>query len=99
MISNVTDTKHVAAPPSVVAQSVSITSLLKAGKLVKSEVPEKLSLEYFDLQSITQNHFKDVEVFIEKEDFAKSAFRETFKATSGNNLLEHYWVIKTYSCK
>ena len=54
MISNVTDAKHVAAPPpSVFAQSVLIAALLKAGKLVKRKVPEKLSLEYFDLQSIT----------------------------------------------
>ena len=54
MISNVTDAKHVAAPPpSVFAQSVLIAALLKVGKLVKRKVPEKLSLEYFDLQSIT----------------------------------------------
>ena len=53
MISNVTDAKHVAAPPSVFVQSVSIAALLKTGKLIKRKVPEKLSLEYFDLQSIT----------------------------------------------
>ena len=59
MISNVTDAKHVAAPPpSVFAQSVLIAALLKAGKLVKRKVPEKLSLEYFDLQSITWKDLK-----------------------------------------
>ena len=42
MISNVTDAKHVTAPPSVFAQSVSIAALLKAAKLVKTKVPEKL---------------------------------------------------------
>ena len=31
------DTKHVAAPASVFARSVSIAALLKAGKLVKSK--------------------------------------------------------------
>ena len=87
MISNVTDAKHFAALPSVFAQSVSIAALLKAGKLVKRKVPEKLSLEYFDLQSITWNDFKDIEFFIEKESYAKSAFREAFKATSSNNSL------------
>ena len=87
MISNVTDAKHFAALPSVFAQSVSIATLLKAGKLVKRKVPEKLSLEYFDLQSITWNDFKDIEFFIEKESYAKSAFREAFKATSSNNSL------------
>ena len=47
MISNVTDTKSVAAPPSVFEQPVSISALLKAYKLVKKKFPEKLSLEYF----------------------------------------------------
>ena len=89
MISNVTDATHVAAAPSVFAQSVSIAALLKAGKLVKRKVSEKLSLEYFDLQIITRKYFKDGEVFIEKESFAKGAFREAFKATSSNNSLEH----------
>ena len=74
MISNVTDSKHVAAPPSVFVQSVLIAALLKAGKFVKRMVPERLSLEYFDLQSITWTDFKDVEVFIEKESFTKGAF-------------------------
>ena len=69
---------------------------MKTGKLVPRKVSEKLSLEYFDLQSITWKDFKDVEVFIEKESFAKGAFREAFKATSSNNSLEH-WVIKKYS--
>ena len=51
-ISNVTDGKHVATPPSVFAQSVLIAAMLKAEKLVKRQVPETLSLECFDLQSI-----------------------------------------------
>ena len=82
MISNVTDAKHVAARPLVFARSVSIAALLKAGKLVKIKVPEKLSLEHIDLQSISWKDFKDVEVFIEKESFAKDASWEAFKATS-----------------
>ena len=49
IISNVTDAKHVAAPPLVFPQSVSNTALLKAGKLVKGRLPEKLGLEYVDL--------------------------------------------------
>ena len=53
MISNVTNAKHVAALPTVFALSVSIAALLNATKLVKRKAPEKLSLEYFDLQSIT----------------------------------------------
>ena len=96
MISNVTDAKHVAAPPSAFAQSVSIAALLKAGTVVKRKVPEKLSLDQFDLQSITWKDFKEIEVFIEKKSFTKDAFREAFKATSSNNSLEH-WVIKKYS--
>ena len=52
MISNITDAKHVAAPPSVFAQSVSIAALLKAGKMVKRAVPEKLSLEFFDFYKV-----------------------------------------------
>ena len=82
MISNVTDAKHVAARPLVFAHSVSIAALSKAGKLVKRKVPEKLSLKHIDLQSITWKDFKDVEVFIEKENFPKDAFWEAFKATS-----------------
>ena len=74
MISNATDAKHVATPPSVFALSVSIAALLKAGKLVRRNVPEKLSVEYFDLQSIAWKDFKDVEVFIEKDSSAKDAF-------------------------
>ena len=69
---------------------------MKAGKLVKRKVPEKLSYEYFDLQSITWKDCKDVEIFIEKEGFAKDAFREAFKTNSSNNSLEN-WVIKKYS--
>ena len=52
--------------------------------MVKRNVLEKLSLEYFALQSITWKDFKDAEVFIEKESFAKTAFREAFKASSSN---------------
>ena len=96
MISNVTNAKHVAASPTVLALSVLIAALLNTTKLVKRKAPEKLSLEYFDLQSITWKDFKDVEVFIEKKSFAKGAFREACKATSSNNSLEH-WVIKKYS--
>ena len=58
LTSNVTSAKNTAAPPSFFAQSVSITALLKAGKLVKRKVPEKLSLEYFDLQSIKWKDFR-----------------------------------------
>ena len=81
MISNVTDAKHVTAPSSVFVQSVQIAALLKADKLIKRKVPEKLSLEYFDLQSITWKDFKD-ELFCKNENFAKGAFREAFKATT-----------------
>ena len=84
MISNVKDAKHVALPPSDSPQSVSITALLRNGKLVKRKVPKKLSLEYFDSKNITWKDFKDVEVLIKKESFAKGAFREAFKATSSN---------------
>ena len=57
MISKVTGTKYVAISPSILAHSVSIAVLLKAGKLVKS-------LEYFNLQSIKWKDFKDVEVLL-----------------------------------
>ena len=63
--------------------------------MIKRKFPEKLSLEYFDLKSITWKDFNDVEVFIEKESYEKGAFREAFKATSSNNSLEQ-WVIKKY---
>ena len=89
MISKVTGTKHVAISPSILAQSVSIAALLKTGKLVKRKVPEELSLEYFNLQSIKWKDFKDVEVFIEMDSYAKGAFRDTFKVTSSNNSLKH----------
>ena len=59
MVSNVKDAKHVAALPSVFAQTVVIVALLKAGKSVKRKVPEKLSFEYFDLQSITWKDFEE----------------------------------------
>ena len=94
MISNVTNAKYVAAPPSAFEQSVSVAALSKVAKLVKRKVLEKLSLEQFDLQSITCKDFKDIEVFIEKESFAEDAFREAFKATSSNNSLEHWFIIK-----
>ena len=76
MISNVTDAKDVEAPPSVFGKSCA--ALLKAGKLIKRKVPEKLGLEYCDLQSITWEDFKDVEEFIAKE---------SFKANSSNNII------------
>ena len=69
--------------------------MLNAGKLIKREFPEKLSLEYFDLKSITWKDFNDVEVFIEKESYEKGAFLDAFKATSSNNLSEQ-WAIKMH---
>ena len=63
--------------------------------LVKRKVPEKLSIKYFDLQSIIKKDFKNAQVFIEKKSFAKGAFLEGFKDTSGNYSLKH-WVIKKY---
>ena len=85
---------------SIFAKSVSIADLLKAGKLVKKVIPDKLVLESFNLDIMQWEVLSTVEFQIEKEKFASGAFREAFKAVvNDKNGYSRNWVVKKYTQK
>ena len=80
--------------------SVSIASLLEAGKLVKSVAKKKLSLNFEQLD-IASRQWKDavkVECAVDSEKFSSGGFRDsehcvlTGKSTKQN--IPDHWVIK-----
>ena len=86
--------------PCTFAKSVSMADLLKAGKLVKRLIPEKLVLESFNLDIMQWEVHSTLEFQIEKVKFASGAFREAFKAVANDEIgYTRNWVVKKYTQK
>lgn len=85
--------------------SVSIASLLEAGKLVKPVAKNKLLLtfEQFDIASKRWTDTMEVECTVDSEKFSSGGFRDAYhcKLTgkSANQNIANHWVIKTYNEK
>lgn len=79
--------------------SISVTSLLNAGKLIKPNPKNKVSLnfEVFDLSTKLWVDVPQKEVNVETNKFSSGAFREAFHATSCNKT--DRWVLKLYNDK
>ncbi|XP_078350666.1 myosin heavy chain kinase B-like [Oculina patagonica] len=78
--------------------SVSIDTLLNAGKLVKPIFSKKakLNFEHFDIESGKWQNVMNVECEVESEKFSSGAFRDAYHATTVHG---DKWVIKTYNQK
>eukprot|EP00111_Clytia_hemisphaerica_P013962 TCONS_00041108-protein len=81
-------------PKSQFAKSVSIATLLKAGKLKKPKKIEKITLEYYSLEIDEWVKMKDMSLEIEDKSFGEGAFRKAFKAVDCDTKKE--WVVKKY---
>lgn len=85
-------------PSAVFPPSVSIDTLLKAGKLVKpvATTKVKLTLESYDIATKTWIKHDDEEMAVEDKHFAEGAFRFAYnvRASSGKR-----FVLKTYKDK
>ena len=79
--------------------SVSVATLLKAGKLVKPREKNKatLALENFDVS--TQQWVEEAieEFAIETQKFSRGAFRDAFHASNKKSTTCQEWVVKTYN--
>ena len=90
---------NVKSPPTVYSKSLSISDLMKAGKLVKPPKTAVLNLEYFDVQkccwSVNSGSFR---LEIDENKFAIGAFRNAFRAKCNDPLsnLKGEWVTKKY---
>ena len=85
--------------------SVSIASLLEAGKLVKPVAKKKLLLnfEQFDIASRQWTDAVEVESAVDSEKFSSGEFRDVYhcvltKKSTKQNIPNH-WVIKMYNDK
>ena len=78
--------------------SVSIDTLLNAGKLVQPKFTKKavLNFEHFNIESGTWKNVMNVECKVESVKFSSGAFRDAFHATTADG---DKWVIKTYNQK
>lgn len=86
-------------PKTVFPKSISVTDLLKAGKLVKPPKKTLLYLEYFDVKrSSWQKVTSSIELEIQPERFAWGAFRDAFKARCNDQTSVFFgdWVVKKY---
>lgn len=85
--------------------SVSIASLLDAGKLIKPVTKNKclLTFEQFDIASKEWTDAMEVECTVDSEKFSSGGFRDAYhcKLTgkSGGQNISNRWVIKTYNEK
>ena len=80
--------------------SVSITDLLKAGKLLKPNKNKvKLTFEKFDVQKQEWPEEMEQDVVIETQRFSSGAFRDAFRTTSKTARTQKQWVVKTYNLK
>ena len=77
--------------------SVSISTILKAGMLVKPSVQNKvnLTLEQFSVQNREWEIFKADDFVVDTKYFSSGAFRNAFKAKSFKPK-QQTWVLKTY---
>ena len=81
----------------VFPKSVSLTDLLKAGKLVKPPATTALDLESFDVTEMKRVHSDSLTLEIEETRFSQGAFRDTFRATTvDKNVAQTKWVEKQY---
>ena len=78
--------------------SVSIDTLLSAGKLVRPTLTKKavLNFERFEIETGTWKSVMTVECKVESVKFSSGAFRDAFHATI---LHGDKWVLKTYNQK
>ncbi|CAH3044238.1 unnamed protein product [Pocillopora meandrina] len=85
--------------------SVSIASLLDAGKLIKPVTKNKclLTFEQFDIASKEWTDAMEVECIVDSEKFSSGGFRDAYHCkltgkSAGQNI-SNRWVIKTYNEK
>ena len=81
----------------VFPKSVSVTDLLKAGKLVKPPATNMtaLDLENFDVTEMKWVRSGSLKLEIEETGFSHGAFRDAFRATSvDKNVAQTKWVVK-----
>ena len=86
----------------VFPKSVSVTDLLKAGKLVKPPATNvtALDLESFDVAEMNWVKCGSLTLEIEETRFAHGAFRDAFRATYiGKDVPNTAWVVKQYQEK
>ncbi|PFX27067.1 hypothetical protein AWC38_SpisGene8283 [Stylophora pistillata] len=79
--------------------AVSVTELLKAGKLVKPPATNitVLDLENFDVAEMNWVKSGSLTLDIEERRFAHGAFRDAFRATTiGEDAAQTAWVMKQY---
>ena len=91
--------KQETLPKTVFPKSVSVTALLKAGKLIKPLNLSVLSLEYFDVQSCSwMKSSSPIRLDIEPEKFASGAFGDAFKTHCKDQSSVYFgdWVAKKY---
>lgn len=78
---------------------MSVTELLKAGKLVKPPATNMtvLDLESFDVAEMKWVKSGSLTLEIEERRFAHGAFRDAFRATTiGKDAAQTAWVVKQY---
>ena len=83
----------------VFPKSVSVTDLLKAGKLVKPPATNMtaLYLESFDVTEMKRVRSGSLTLEIEERRFSHGAFRDTFRTTTvDKNVAQTKWVEKQY---
>lgn len=79
--------------------SISIASLLKAGKLVKPREKNKvtLALENFDVSTQQWVEVAAEEFAIDTQKFSSGAFRDAFRVSTIKPTKCEDWVVKTYN--
>lgn len=87
---------NVVFPNTVYPKSVSITHLLRAGKLVKEPKTTSLQVELFDVDKCKWMRGATLDFMIEDEPFSSGAFRDAFKPTCNDHLHLGDWVVKKY---
>lgn len=87
---------NVVFPNTVYPKSVSITHLLRAGKLVKEPKTTSLQVELFDVDKCKWMSGATLDFMIEDEPFLSGAFRDAFKATCNDHLHLGDWIVKKY---
>ncbi len=81
-------------PPTKFPASVSIETLLNAGKLVQPKKKTALNFEKFDIESGSWENAMNVECEVECEKFSSGAFRDAFHVTTVHG---EKWVMKKYN--
>ena len=91
--------EHVKIKNTVYPKSVSISDLMKAGKLVKPPKTAVLQLEFFDVQNCCWSiNSGSITLEIEDKAFASGGFRDAFRAkcNDSSSNLKGEWVVKKY---